>query len=84
MQSQLVRLVDLLGSYSSAVLSRRLLDESTHGGLTPAQYEAMMFIRRHGACVGKSVVRRIGASASHRPRAWLDRMVRKGLVDRRE
>ena len=54
-REQLGLFVELLGAYSSAVLTDRLLDEATQGGLTPAQYEALVFVSRHDGCSTKSL-----------------------------
>ncbi len=82
-QDLLERFVDLLGTYSSAVLTGRLLEEATHGKLTPAQLEAMVFIHRHGGCSAKALSEGLHISIPSATRL-VDRLVRKVLVDRRE
>ena len=82
-QGRLERLVELLGTYASAVLSGRLLDEATDGELTAAQYDAMSFIQRHGGCSAKALSEGLQISIPSSTRL-VDRLVRKGLVDRRE
>ncbi|HEY3418017.1 MAG TPA: MarR family transcriptional regulator [Armatimonadota bacterium] len=83
MRVKLERCVELLGTYSSAVLTSRLLAEATHGELTPSQLEALIFIRRHGGCSAKALSEGLHISIPSSTRL-VDRMVRKGLVDRRE
>ena len=82
-QGQLERLVELLGIYSSTVLTARLLDEATGGELTPAQYDALTFIHRHGGCSAKALSEGLRISIPSSTRL-IDRLVRKHLVDRRE
>jgi len=82
-REQLGLFVELLGAYSSAVLTDRLLDEATGGGLTPTQYEALIFVNRHGGCSAKSLAEGLHISIPSSTRL-VDRLVRKGLMDRRE
>jgi DNA-binding MarR family transcriptional regulator len=82
-QGQLERLVDLLGIYMSTVLTGRLLDEVSGGELTPAQLDAMAYIHRHGGCSAKALSEGLHISIPSSTRL-VDRLVRKGLVDRRE
>jgi DNA-binding MarR family transcriptional regulator len=82
-QDQLERFVDLLGAYSSAVLMVRLLEETTGGELTPSQYDALVFIHRHGDCSAKALSEGLQISIPSSTRL-VDRLVRKHLVDRRE
>ncbi len=82
-QEPLERLVELLGIYSSAVLTGHLLDEATGGELTPAQYDALTFIDRHGGCSAKALSEGLRISIPSSTRL-IDRLVRKHLVDRRE
>ncbi|MHB9026756.1 MAG: MarR family winged helix-turn-helix transcriptional regulator [Armatimonadota bacterium] len=83
MRVKLERCVELLGTYSSTVLTARLLAEETRGELTPSQLEALTFIRRHGGCSAKALSEGLHISIPSSTRL-VDRMVRKGLVDRRE
>lgn len=80
-REQLGLFVELLGAYSSAVLTDRLLDEATHGGLTPAQYEALVFVNRHGDCSTKALADGLHISIPSSTRL-VDRLVRKKLLDR--
>ena len=80
---QLERLVELLGAYSSAVLSGRLITETTGGDLTPVQLDALGFIQRHGGCSVKTLSEGLQISIPSATRL-VDRLVRKKLVDRRE
>ena len=83
MRQQLELFVDLLGVYTSVVLNGRALEEATHGGLTPSQHEAMVFIQRHGGCSAKALSEGLHISIPSSTRL-VDRLVRKSLVDRRE
>ncbi len=80
---QLERFVELLSTYASEVLTSRLLDEATGGELTPAQYEAIVFLHRHGGCSAKALSEGLQISIPSSTRL-VDRLVRKKLVDRRE
>lgn len=82
-REQLGLFVELLGAYSSAVLTDRLLEEATGGGLTPAQHEALVFVNRHGDCSAKSLADGLHISIPSSTRL-VDRLVRKKLMDRRE
>jgi len=82
-RSQVERLLDLLGAYSSTVLTGRLLEEATGGELTAAQLEALVFIHRHGGCSAKALSEGLRISIPSSTRL-VDRLVRKALVDRRE
>ncbi len=82
-RGQLERFVELLGAYSAAVLTTRLLEEVTHAQVTPAQYDALTFIHRHGGCSAKALSEGLRISIPSSTRL-VDRMVRKALVDRRE
>jgi len=82
-REQLGLFVELLGAYSSAVLTDRLLEEATGGGLTPAQYEALVFVNRHDDCSAKSLADGLHISIPSSTRL-VDRLVRKKLMDRRE
>ena len=82
-QELLERFVDLLGAYSSAVLTARLLVDTTGGELTPSQYDALVFIHRHGDCSAKALSEGLQISIPSSTRL-VDRLVRKRLVDRRE
>jgi DNA-binding MarR family transcriptional regulator len=81
--ARLERIVELLGTYASAILTGRLLEEATDGALTAAQMDAIVFIRQHGGCSAKALSEGLGISIPSSTRL-VDRMVRKGLVDRRE
>jgi DNA-binding MarR family transcriptional regulator len=65
------------------VLTTRLLDEVTEGEVTPAQFEALEFIHRHGGCSAKALSEGLRISIPSSTRL-VDRLVRKALVDRRE
>jgi len=82
-REQLGMFVELLGAYSSAVLTDRLLDEATGGGLTSAQYEALVFVNRHGDCSAKALAEGLHISIPSSTRL-VDRLVRKKLMNRRE
>ncbi|HEX2950773.1 MAG TPA: MarR family transcriptional regulator [Armatimonadota bacterium] len=82
-QGQLERLVELLGTYSSSVLIGRLLDETTDGEITPAQFDALAFIERHGGCSAKTLSEGLRISIPSSTRL-VDRLVRKNLVNRCE
>ena len=82
-RDQLERFVELLGTYASSVLTGRLLADVTHGELTSAQFDAMMFIERHGGCSAKALSEGLHISIPSSTRL-VDRLVRKRLVDRRE
>lgn len=82
-QGTLERFVELLGAYSASVLTARLLDDVTGGGVTPAQFEALEFIHRHGGCSAKALSEGLRISIPSSTRL-VDRLVRKTLVDRRE
>ncbi len=83
MWGQLERLVELLGAYSSTLSGGRLLEDATAGELTSVQHEAMIFIHRHGGCSAKALSEGLRISIPSSTRL-VDRLVRKGLVDRRE
>ncbi|OPZ87614.1 MAG: putative HTH-type transcriptional regulator YusO [bacterium ADurb.Bin429] len=80
---QLERFVELLGAYSASVLTARLLEAVTRGEVTPAQFEALTFIHRHGGCSAKALSEGLRISIPSSTRL-VDRLVRKALVDRRE
>jgi len=80
---QVERLIELLGAYAVEVLSVRLVEEATGGELTPSQLEALIFIQRHGGCSAKALSEGLRISIPSSTRL-VDRLVRKGLVTRRE
>lgn len=80
---QIERFVELLGVYSSTVLTSRLLEEVTGGGLTPVQLDALAFLHGHGGCSAKALSEGLRISIPSATRL-VDRLVRKHLVDRRE
>lgn len=80
---QLARVVELLGIYTSTVLISRQLEKVTGGELTPAQWEALSFLARHGGCSAKALSAGLHISIPSSTRL-VDRLVRKLLVDRRE
>jgi len=80
---RLERFVELLGAYSASVLTARLLEAVTTGEVTPAQFEALTFIHRHGGCSAKALSEGLRISIPSSTRL-VDRLVRKALVDRRE
>ena len=80
---QLERFVELLGAYSASVLTARLLESVTQGAVTPAQFEALTFIHRHGGCSAKALSEGLRISIPSSTRL-VDRLVRKALVARRE
>jgi DNA-binding MarR family transcriptional regulator len=82
-RGQLERFVELLGAYSSSVLTARLLEQVTRGQVTPAQFDALTFIHRHGGCSAKALSEGLRISIPSSTRL-VDRMVKKALVDRRE
>jgi DNA-binding MarR family transcriptional regulator len=55
----------------------------TRGGVTPAQFEALSFIHRHGGCSAKALSEGLRISIPSSTRL-VDRRVRKALVARRE
>jgi DNA-binding MarR family transcriptional regulator len=81
--ARLERLVELLGAYASGVLTTPLTAEDSAVGLTPAQYEAVAFIARHGGCSAKDLGEGLRISVPSATRL-VDRLLRKGVVDRRE
>lgn len=83
MRGQLERLLELLGAYSSSILTERLLEEATGGELTPAQFEALTFVHRHRAKSAKDLSEGLRISIPSATRL-VDRLVAKGVVDRRE
>jgi len=82
-RDQLERMVELFGAYSSAVLTERLIAETTGGDLTPAQFDAMAFVHRHGGCSVKALSEGLRISIPSATRL-VDRLVRKRSIDRRE
>ena len=82
-RDQLERMVELFGAYSSAVLTERLIGEATDGELTPAQFDTMAFVHRHGGCSAKALSEGLRISIPSATRL-VDRLVRKKLIARRE
>ena len=82
-RDQLERMVELLGAYVTVVLTGSLIEEATDGGLTAAQYEALSFVHRHGDCSAKALSAGLRISIPSATRL-VDRLVRKGRMDRRE
>ncbi len=82
-RADIERVLELLSTYASDVLTARLLEETTGGELTPAQLEALIFIHRHDGCSVKDLSEGLHISIPSSTRL-VDRLVRKSLVDRRE
>jgi DNA-binding MarR family transcriptional regulator len=82
-RGRLELLVELLGAFSSSVLTTNLLTEGQASGLTIAQWEALAFLARHGGCSSKALAEGLRISVPSATRL-VDRLTRKSLVDRRE
>lgn len=82
-RSSLAGLLDLLGLYSSSVLTDQLLTEATVGELTSSQFQGLNFIRQHAGCSAKALSEGLNIAIPSATRL-VDRLVRKNLVTRCE